>query len=220
MAEIKGDLRVRRTMSADRRANEGLNQETLAADRVVVLHDYSWLSLDGAAADRAITLPDATTLTQGWKIVIHNVGTTNNLNVTDSAAGALKTVPFVPAPANSTAAYQFVLIDNSSAAGVWYVVEVGDPTIAGILASKFAVSFLVADWPVAAGGYQVLTSTQVAGLAAATHGRGINPVYVLQEKVGSNFLRTQADAETFDASGNLSLQIVDGVAFDGRVVLV
>lgn len=220
MAEIKGDYRVRRTMSADRRANEGLSQQTLTADYAADVNDYSWLTLDGGVADRAITLPDATTLTQGWKLVVHNVGTTNNLNVTDNAAGALKSVPFVPAPANTTAAYQFVLIDNSTAAGVWYVVEIGDPTIAGILASKFVANFLVADWPVAAGGYQVLTSTQIAGLAAATHGRGVNPVYILQEKVGSNFLRTQADEETFDGSGNLSLQIVDGVAFDGRVVLV
>jgi hypothetical protein len=64
-----------------------------------------------------------------------------------------------------------------------------------------------------------LTSTEAAGLAAATHLRGVNPIFQVQEGAGP-FDRVFCDRERADASGNITLRVIDGDEFTGRVVIV
>ena len=216
--EVKGDLKVRRTLIADRRADQGLLVQTLAGNYTAVRHDYHWLSFDAGGADRNVTLPDATTLPLGWRIVVHNTGVANLLNVKDNSGGLLQAVGQTP---NYSGALEFILYGNGSAAGQWYIVDMSDNDNQTVIAGKFIATFLVADWPAGSGGYQELTSAQVAGLGAAAHTRGTTPVYIVQEKIGAVYDRTLCDRERMNASGDLALRIADmGIAFDGRVIFV
>ena len=225
--EVKGDLHVRRTGIFDKRADQGLLSASATGGYTVVRHSQHWLRLDGALVDEVVTLPvanGASGLPNGWKVVIENNGATNKLSVVDSAAGPLKDLTYAPLGSTEGAAYEFVLLDNSTPAGVWYIVELGDPGSGGLLAQKFVANFIVADWPVAVSGYQSITKAEVAGLGAdqgaAGHGKGTNPVYIVQEKTGTDHDRTICDRERMAATGDLALRIVDGVAFDGRVIFV
>lgn len=222
--EIKGDLKVRRTGIFDRRADQALKTDTLTADYDVIRHDYHWLRFDGGVADRAVTLPDATTLSTGWKIVVENFGTTNMLNVKNNAAATLKSLTYAPLGSTEGAAYEFTLLENSTAAGIWYVTEFGDPTSGGMLAQKSVANFLVADWSAVVSDYSELTKVEIAGLGAdqgtGGHGRGTLPIYIVQEKIGTTYDRTICDRERMAASGDLALRVTDGSQFDGRVILV
>ncbi len=177
--------------------------------------------MDAGAADLNVELPDATTCENGFKQIIHNVSATGNLTVRQydgTFTGGILKVIEAPVGINDTVAYQFILIDNSTDAGVWYVVELGDA--ARLRAARFTANFLVADWPAAVSGYRTLTSVQVAGLAAATHDRGTNPIYIIQEKIGTDHDRLMLDRERVNASGDVSLRITTNDAFDGRIILV
>ena len=78
--DVKGDLNVCRTQTS-KRTDEQLVDETLAANRMIVRHEAHWATFDGGASDREVELPDATTLPEGWQMVIQNDGTTNDINV-------------------------------------------------------------------------------------------------------------------------------------------
>lgn len=209
--EIKGDLRVRRTLQADRRVDSALSNETLAGNRTVSRNDYAMLNLDPNGANRNVVLPDATTLPLGWTILVRHSGSADDLVVQDNAASTLKTIT-APPPSADTIMYQFVLLTNSVAAGTWSVIELGD---AGTqIASKFVDTFLVADWSAPSGGYRTLTAL------ASTHGRGTNPLYIVQETSGGNHDKVICDRERMNSSGDLELRIVDGVEFDGRIIFV
>jgi hypothetical protein len=217
--EVKGDLWVRRTGIFDRRADQGLHAEALSGNRTVVRHDYHWLALNGGAAGRDVTLPDATTLPLGWRIVIQNTGTTDVLSLKDNGGGALSQVGFVGQTATPVCV-EAVLYGNASAPGQWFLIDMSDFDVETVVAGKFVANFVVADWPVAVSGYQSITPVEVAGLGVATHTRGAHPVYIVQEKIGSDFDRTICDRERMGATGDLALRIVDGIAFDGRVIFV
>lgn len=218
--KLKGDLEISREVNS-KRSNERLTSETLAADRLVDAFETAWLSIDPDGADRVIELPDATALPNGWKQIVQHAGAANNLEVRSYdgtfTGTLLKTIEAPEAP-NDTTAYQFVLIDNSTAAGVWYVVELGDSQ--NLVAQRFVVNFLTAAWPAAVAGKRTLTSTQAAGLAAATHGRGVTPMLMVQETIGTDNDRVMLDRERTDSAGNVTLRIIDGDQFDGRVVLI
>lgn len=210
---VKGDLVVSRTGQFGRRANEGLNGEVLAADRAVVIHDYAVLELDGGAADRNVVLPDATTLPNGWKLGVHNYGATNSLVVQDNSAAPLQTQL-----ANVKELCYYILLDNSTAAGNWFVGCLTEP--ATYPAARFLVTFLSTDFPAAAGGYKTLTLTQKPGLAAATHGRGVAPMIQTQELSGTDYDRVLCDRERSTSAGNVELRVTDGAEFSGRAVLM
>lgn len=220
MAKVKGDLDISREVNS-KRSNESLIAETLAADRAVDPYESAWMSLDPDGADRNIELPDATTLVNGWKVIVQHAGSADDLLVLDYdgtfTGTLLKTITAPEAP-NDTTAYQFVLIDNSSAAGVWYVVELGDSQ--NLVAARFIANFVVADWPAAVAGKRELTSTQVAGLGSATHGRGSNPMFRVQELIGSDHDHVMLDRERSSSAGNILLRIINNDQFDGRVIIM
>lgn len=211
--DIKGDITVSRTGLFGRRIDQGLNRETIGGVRVVDKNDYQWLALNSGVSDQDVDLPDATTLPQGWSQVIQNTGASNVLTVKDGAGGTLLVIAFATEPA-----YLFTLLDNSAAAGVWYIQDLSD-TNAGVVASKYVATFLNTDFPSPSGGYRILTSGQIAGLAAATHGRGPNPSVQVQSGTGP-FDKVLVDDEQVSATGDISLQVTDGAEFTGRVVLV
>lgn len=219
--KLRGDLVITREGNAVR-MNEGLDTEVLAADKALVRFDNAWKAFDAGGALRVVELPDATTLPNGWKVVVHNVSTAGeDIEVRDydgTFTGTLMKAILAPIAPNDTLAYQFVLIDNATAAGVWYVIELGDSAQAA--AVKFVANFVIADFPAASGGRRELTSTQVAGLGAATHGRGANPVYILQEKSGTDHDRVLVDRERMSSAGNLAIRVSQNDSFDGRVIFV
>ena len=213
--KIKGDLAVCRTATS-KRSDEQLVDETLAADRAIVRHEAHWALFDGGLADRVVELPDATTLPEGWQIVVQNDGATNNLDVADYDGSFTGTV--LQQLEAGGIACEFTLLDNSTAAGVWYINCLESPD--NLVAVKFCANFTSGDFPAASGGYSEITSAQVAGLGASTHGRGAMPIYLLQEEDGTDYDRVTADRERLNASGDLSIRVAEGCEFSGRVCFV
>lgn len=211
MAEVKGDLRVRRTLQADRRADEGLNSETLAGNRAVVRDDYAILNLNPNGANRDVTLPDATTLPLGWKIRIRNSGGANNLVVKDNGGSTLKTISS-PAATFDTLMYEFVLLTNGTAAGTYSVLELGDA--GAVAATRYSASFVSGDWSAPSGGYITLT------VLAATHGRGTNPSVKILEDISGDFDEVICDRMRINASGDIEFRIVEGLEFGGKYIIV
>lgn len=112
--KIIGDLLVKRTIDADRRVNQGLSAETLTAQRLVKKHDYAWLKISNTTTQNVV-LPDASTLTNGWSIVVMtDDASATVVNVVDSNSTLLKAVPI-------GVAYRFTLLDNVPVGGTWYV---------------------------------------------------------------------------------------------------
>ena len=213
--KVRGDLEVCRTVTSVR-TDEQLVDETLTADRAVTRHEAHWMLLDGGSADRVVELPDATTLPEGWQEVIQNDGTTNVLEVRDYDGSFTGTL--LDTQAAGGIACEYTLLDNSTAAGVWYVNCLESPD--NIVAVKYCATFLTTDFQAASGGYKILDSGDIAGLGASTHGRGANPIYNLQEDVGADWDRVLADRERMNASGDLEIRVADGCEFDGRVCFV
>jgi len=205
--KVRGDLEVCRTLTA-KRADEALVDETLTGNRQIIRHEAHWALLNGGLVDREVELPDATTLPTGWQQVIQNDGATNVINVREfnstSYTGAIQDT-LQP----GGIACEFTLLDNSTAAGVWYVNCLESPD--NLVAVKFCATFTTGDFPAASGGYSTLTSTEIAGFGASTHGRGTSPVYILQEDAGGgDWDRVLGDRERFNSSGDFSLRVAEG----------
>lgn len=219
--KIKGDLVVSRQLES-LRSNEALFAQILAANISLDGFCEAWQSIDGAGVNRVVELPSALTIAKGWKVVVHNTSSAAEVMTVKSYDGSFTgaTLKAIAAPeaANDTLAYQFICVDNSTAAGVWYVVELGES--ATLVAARYVATFVVADWPATVGGLKTLTSTQVAGLGAAIHGRGVTPLFMVQEKVSANYDRVTCHIERTDASGNMALTVTKNDAFDGRVILI
>lgn len=214
MAEVKGDLRVRRTLVADNRADQGMSSEALSATRTVVRHDYKYLNLDPNGANRNVDLPDATTLPLGWEIFIRHSGSANSLVVRNGAASpsTIKTIT-VPAPTQESRFYQFLLIDNATDGGQWQIVELNDP-------SRNVVTFVTGDWPAPVSGKSTLTGAQVSGLYATNHGKGAFPLVEIQEDVGGGYFETVIlDAIRISTSGDIELVVSQNATFSGRVII-
>ena len=80
--EVKGDLFVRRTGIFDRRADQALIEPAaLAATRSLLRHSHYWqrLTTDDLGVEK-VALPDATTLPEGWTVVVDNAGSTERPN--------------------------------------------------------------------------------------------------------------------------------------------
>jgi hypothetical protein len=93
--EIKGVLNV------SRRANQGLKASTLTGAFTVSALSHAWLSLDPGGANRDVVLPDATTLTNGWSVIIENTAdASESLVVKDSSTGNIIKTIVSPQPSN------------------------------------------------------------------------------------------------------------------------
>lgn len=119
MPRVKGDIAAARTVSAGRRVDEGLTDlGALASNYTISRHSSGWI-VAAPTANRNMTLPDATTLPEGWEITIYNDSNSFNLTVFDNTANDLVVVY------EGDNAYRLKLIDNSTQAGewAWFIVE-------------------------------------------------------------------------------------------------
>lgn len=206
--EIKGDLDVCRTVNVARRVNQGLNAETITAAEQLEIHSAWWQSLS-AAAGQDVILPDATTLTNGWQVVVCADG---------AAALDVKTFDGVtPVSLQVTQAgdcYEYTLIDNGTAAGTW---NVNYLTAASMTASsRYVENFnATTDWGAAVGGIYTQTITQ------ATHGRGTSPQVDLFETSGLDFIKVEADIKVL-ANGDVEITVPEtpDCRFAGKAVFV
>lgn len=209
--DIQGDLLVKRTGVAERRFDQGLfTVAALTATYNVLRHSHSWLEVttDDLGVQNVV-LPDATTLPLGWKIVVHNIGAVDNIVVQDNATGTLKTL--VPTTDPNNYAYEFVLYDNGTAAGGWYVWTLDD--ISTQPATRYVFPHnATTDWGSLTGGYYTITVT------GATHGRGVYPMIQFWKlDTGVDYLINPDRVAVTVANGNTSFRVTGADAEDSDI---
>jgi len=209
--QVKGDLLVKRTITTERRVNEGAYAETITAQRDLILHEYAWLRISNDTT-QDVVLPDATTLPLGWKQVI-------DVPVTSVASVNVKTYhissPVLLKNILTDRAYEFICVDNSTAAGTWLIdfLEEADKIPTGRYSSPFTAT---TEWGTASNGYYTITITE------ATHGRGTNPNVQVYELSGSDFHKVDVDDVLVLANGNTSIRVpeVPNLRFAGKIVFI
>jgi hypothetical protein len=208
MAEIKGDLKVCRTIDAARRVNQGLRATTITGAEQLELHSHYWQRVT-AASTQDVILPDATTLPNGWSVVVE--AKTSNINVKTYDA----VTPVLRKTVTPDRAYEFTLVDNGTAAGVWYVnfLEEADTLATARFTATFDAS---TDWGAASGGYYTQVITQ------ATHTRGTSPQVDVFEESGSDFVKVDLDELKVLANGDVELRVPEDpdCRFAGKVVMI
>ena len=206
--EIKGDLLVKRTIVADRRVDSGLRSLVITAPELLVRHSCWWQNLS-AASNEVVNLPDATTLPNGWQVVIVADGA-GDLDVQDDGGTSLRVVS--PTPPKAVA---FTLMDNGTTDGVWQIYTLEDH--GNTAAWRYTDTFdATTDWGTAALGYYTMT------YAAATHLKGVNPVAQVFETISGVDYRTQPDQTGVNASGDIDLIVPDDpdCRFAGRITVL
>lgn len=108
---ILGDVIIKRTGTL-KRMNQGLIRQNLIGPRTISKDDYNHLFLTPVGGPKAVTLPDATTLPNGWSITI-SCEVTPAVIVVRRHGGSL--LQFV----QRGQTYQFVLVRNNTLVGVW-----------------------------------------------------------------------------------------------------
>jgi len=208
--EIKGDLQVRRTLIADRRADQGLAASVITGAATLTRHSAWWQALS-AAAGQDVNLPDPTaspTCPNGWTVVVQATGAAD-LTVKDAGTGTVKVVP-------AGSAYEFTLTNNGSAAGTWHVMSLEDAGT--VVASRYTSPHnATTDWGSASGGYYTISVT------GAVHGRGTNPMIQYYEVVGGNQIQVTPDQSSVaSATGNLSFRVPDSpdLRYAGKVIFI
>ena len=206
--KVMGDLNVKRTMTAEVRADRGLRVATItpSTPEALDLNAYSWQKLT-AAAPETVVMPDATTLPiAGWQVVIEAI--TSDITVTDFDNTVLKVVP-------AGQAYQFTCQDIGSTAGVWHFYTLED--FGAIAATRFKKDFnATSDWAGPSAGKYTITVT------AATHLRGVNPSVLVSETVGGVEERVEVDIAYDDSTGDVRITVPQhpDCRFAGRALFV
>ena len=122
--EIKGSLTAKSIISAGLRVNEGFNTQTLLGDFDLSKHSHK-TQYYFTQEDRVVNLPDATTLPSGWSIsFFSNKLSTGTVFINDKDGNEQYKVK----PNKSVS---LILLDNTTQAGVWRVIESGSGTGAG-----------------------------------------------------------------------------------------
>lgn len=192
------------------RANQGYTERAISGAFSLLKQMSFWQNITATGA-QDVSLPDATTLPKGWAVVI-NAETGGNLTVKDGAGATLQAV----AAGSTLPAYQFVLKDNSSAAGSWQIFTLEN---AGIVpATRYVLPHnSTTNWGAAAGGYYSIATTE------ATHKRGVNPMIQFYQDIGAGVLQqVQPDESTLQTSGNHSFRVPDDpdLRYGGSVVFI
>lgn len=206
-----GDYQVGRTIIAGRRVDSGFSAETLSAIRELTRHDYQWLRFSNASTQDAV-LPDATTLENGWQVVV---------DVPDTSAASVNvktyhaTTPVLLRNIIPGRAYAFTLVDNGTAAGVWHVnfLEEADT----IPTERYIETFnATTDWSAASGGYHTITVSE------ATHGRGSNPKVTIRALSGTDYIDVMPDRILIESDGDTKIRVpeVPDLRFAGRAIFV
>ncbi len=204
--KIKGDLQVCRTIDAARRVNEGLESTTMTGALTLDLHSAFW-QRGSAAASQDVNLPDATTLNNGWQIVVEASGAAD-LDVKNDGGTSVQSV-------GTGTAYEFTLLDNSTANGTWHVNFLEDA--GSVAATRYVSTFdATTSWGTASGGYYNIDITQT------THERGTSPIVQVFEEDGSDFFEVYLDEKKILSNGDLEMYVIESpdCRFAGKVVLI
>lgn len=208
MAEVKGDLKVCRSIDAARRVNQGLRALTITGAEQLELHSHYWQQIT-AAATQDVILPDATALPLGWSVVVE--AKTSNISVKTYDP----TTPVLRKTVTPDRAYEFTLVDNGTDEGTWYVnfLEEADTLATARFTSTFDAT---TDWGTASGGYFTIAITQ------ATHTRGTSPQVMVYEESGSDFIKVELDELKVLANGDVELRVPESpdCRFAGKVVMI
>lgn len=116
--KVHGSLEVKAINTVGLRVNEGLNAQTLLndvqLDKYAKKNQYYYVQ-----QDRIITLPNATTIPTGWTISFYSNELSEGVIYLHDVSG---TEQYKVRPKRSVS---IILLDNSTAAGVWKVIESG-----------------------------------------------------------------------------------------------
>ena len=208
MSTIKGDLNVCRTVNAGRRVNQGLLAKTITATEQLELNSEWWQKLTAAAAQDVI-LPDATTLPNGWTVIVEAITSSLDVHTYDD------TTPVSRKVIEAGRVYSFTLTDNGTDAGTWHVnfLEEADTLATSRYTSTFDAT---TSWGSASGGYYTITLPQ------ATHTRGVSPQVDTFEESGSDYIQVEGDELKILANGNVELRVPEtpDCRFAGKMVLI
>jgi len=209
MREFRGDVNVKRTLVADRRVDQGLNDETISTSVVLTRHAEYFQKLNATTGNNLAVLPDATTLPNGWEVVILNDGNVA-LEVQDDADAA--TFDDI-ATGNAN---RYILLDNGTDEGIWFVEPMDAAAVTA--ATRYTATFdATTSWGSASGGYYTITITQ------ATHTRGSHPsVQLFIGDGGTGFNVVEPDETNVEANGDVSFQVPSDpdLRFQGKIVLI
>ncbi len=204
--DVKGNIRVLGKGDFGRRANQGLITKSLSASETLTSISHYWqrFTLTGA---QDVILPDATSLDNGWEVVIHNADDSDTLTVKDGSNTVLQTI-------SAGKAYTFTLVDNTTSAGVWYITVL--PQTELLPADRFSISFnATTSWTDAG---TIFTYT----VLASTHGKGTTPAYVIQELSGTDYKDVICQDVTVNSSGDITLSVAKtpDCRFAGRIIVL
>ena len=203
--EIKGDLLIKRTGIFERRADQGLRSVTITAPETLTRHSAYWQSIS-AETEQNVTMPDATTLPNGWAIVIHASGTAG-LNVRDAAGNLLKFVE----PGN---AYEFTLLNNTTLEGTWYIDSLG--IVGNVPAFRYVRTHnATTDWTLVEDYYTIT-------ITASTHGMGTDPVVQYYETIGTDDIEVTPDRSLVNENGDITFRVPaePDLRYAGKVVVM
>lgn len=207
--KIYGDLEVKRVIRADRRVNEGLSKETIVATRPVTAIDYSWLQIINSST-QDVVLPDATTLTNGWTIVVMADSTSAaSVNVKTYHA----TTPVLLKNVLVGRAYRFTLLDNGDSAGSWHLDFLEEADL--LPSERYVDSFnATTDWSGPTSGYYTRT------ISVGTHEMTASPK--IEVNLGpAPYVRVLPDQITVAANGDITIQVPSSpdLRFAGQVIV-
>ena len=207
---IYGDLNVKRSANIDRRLNQGLSIEVISSSRLIDVNDYAWIQVSNSTI-QDVVLPDATTLLNGWSVVIGvdvNSVASSNVKSYDAITPVLLRNILV------NRAYRFTLLDNSTAAGVWHIdyLEEADRVIPQRYVDSFNSTI---DWSGPSNGYYSRTVTET------THGMGSNPKVVVREGTGP-YYEVFVDQVAIATNGDVTISVTQSpdLRFSGQTIIM
>ena len=191
-------------------ANQGLSKETITGQRAVTINDFFWLQIINATT-QDVVLPDATTLGEGWSIVV----------MADSTSGASVNVksyhavtPVLVKNVLVGRAYQFTLLNKSAAAGVWHIDFLEEADL--LPAERFVATFnATSDWTGPSNGYYTRTVT------AVTHTMGASPTARVRSGAGP-YTDVDPDQLSVAVNGDITIQVTQtpDLRFAGQMIVM
>lgn len=116
--KLQGSLDVKSIVKAGLRVNESLDYVVLLQDLELTKYCKKHLYYK-TEQDFAITLPDATTIQPGWRVLIANdSASTGILTINQKDDTVLSTI-------KPNLMVEFILVSNETASGVWDTINVG-----------------------------------------------------------------------------------------------
>jgi len=203
---------VRGTLNVLSHVRQGLNQETLTAQKDLNIYSEWWHKVTAASA-QDIILPDATGFEAGVspQFVVQVDGGSSTITVKTYDA----TTPVTLKAVEAGKAYAFTLVDNSTDEGTWHVnlLEEADQQPSDRYEQTFNAT---TDWGSASGNLYSIT------VAAATHGRGLNPEVTVERDDGTNYIPVWLRHRTVKANGDVVISVPEtpDLRFAGRLRLI